>query len=270
MALLSISKAWDESKLVFVRDSKLLIPVTLALIVLPQILATTIAPNPEDVERQYYWPMLFTAIAGLVGQIALILMGLGTSTSVGAAIRHGLRRTLSAIAVMLLLFLMLVVLAVPFAVVAALAGVAVPAPGAPASGSLVLLAVLVVIAALLIFVRFMMTFPVLTAETADPIAAIRRSWALTGSNYWRLLGFAILLLIAMVVLLSLAAIIGGILARLVGSEIEPFSGSALILGIASSLAQGAFTLLSSIMLARIYVQLSGGGAAEASVPHTGG
>ena len=62
--------------------------------------------------------------------------------------------------------------------------------------------------------------------------------------------------------------IGGILARLVGGEIEPFSIGALIVSLVAGAAQGAFSILASVMLARVYAQVAGRDA-EASVPSTG-
>jgi hypothetical protein len=71
-------------------------------------------------------------------------------------------------------------------------------------------------------------------------------------------------------LLLTAQLIGGVIGRLVGGDLEPFSLSALILALFIALAQAAFTILASIMLARIYVQLTGEReAAEVSVPSSG-
>jgi hypothetical protein len=51
----------------------------------------------------------------------------------------------------------------------------------------------------------------------------------------------------------------------------PRSGSlsAVLLALIVATAQGAYTMVSAVMLARIYAQLAGGSGAQASVPKSG-
>ena len=77
------------------------------------------------------------------------------------------------------------------------------------------------------------------------------------------------LVVAAIVLLMTAQIIGGLIAEMIGGDITPFSLSALVFAIVMAAAQAAFTVLASLMLARVYVQLVGGGEAEVSVPSSG-
>ena len=99
-------------------------------------------------------------------------------------------------------------------------------------------------------------------------AILKRSWGLTAGHYWPLFGVELLLLIAAVVLLLSAQFVGGGIAEAIG-EIRPFSLSALILSAFMGVAQAVFTVLASVMLARIYVQLSGLAHADVSVPSSG-
>jgi hypothetical protein len=115
----------------------------------------------------------------------------------------------------------------------------------------------------------MLMVPVASAEAAGPLAILRRSWDLTRGHYWGMLGLEMLLLIAALFLLASSQFVGGILAEVIGGEVTPMSLSALIFAIVVAIAQAAFTLLASVMLARVYLQLAGRGEAQASVPTTG-
>ena len=115
----------------------------------------------------------------------------------------------------------------------------------------------------------MLTVPVASAEDAGPLTILKRSWRLSSGHYGRLLGLELLLLVAAIVLLMTAQIIGGLIAEMIGGDITPFSLSALVFAIVMAAAQAAFTVLASLMLARVYVQLVGGGEAEVSVASSG-
>jgi len=92
---------------------------------------------------------------------------------------------------------------------------------------------------------------------------------MTSGNYWRLLGFLLLLLVAAIFLLAAAQFVGGIVAQLIAGKIAPFSLGALILALLLALASASATTLFAVMLARIYLQLTGAAAAQASVPSSG-
>ena len=113
-----------------------------------------------------------------------------------------------------------------------------------------------------------MTVPVSSAEQAGPLTIVKRSWKLTEGHYWPLFGVELMLLIAAVVLLLSAQFVGGALAAALGGNVAPFSLSALVLATFMGIAQAVFTVLATLMLSRIYVQLAGG-AAEVSVPSSG-
>lgn len=268
---LSISRAWDETLEIFRRDGGLLVSVALALIVLPAIIVGIVAP-PEPGATASGAAQILRLVAGLVavvGQLALIRLALGPSTTVGDANGHGARRFPSAIGAILILIVIMAVIIIPTMVVLALLMGLDPATmeskPSPQVGLLVLLMSLL---ALALSVRFNLISSVASAEAVGPLAIIKRSWTLTKGHFWRVLGLVVLLLIAAVVLLMTAGVIGGLLARLVSSGIEPFSIAALIVALIAGLAQGAFSVLASVMLARVYAELAGRGV-EASVPSSG-
>jgi hypothetical protein len=266
----SISRAWDETRELFRRDGGLFVAVALALIVLPEVVVGIVAPEtgakPTSIDQ------LLRMIAGLIalaGQLSLIRLALGPSTTVGDAIAHGVRRFPSAFGAVLLLVLAAVLIMVPLALILGpLMGADIARMTAQPTGHQATLVLVLVLIILALSVRFTVLSPVASAEPIGPISIIKRSWNLTRGHYWRLLGLVVLLLIAALALLITGSLIGGLLARLLSSDIARFSLGALILALVSGVAQGAFSVMASLMLARVYVQLAGR-EVEASVPSTG-
>ncbi len=271
---LSISRAWDETRAIFARDGRLFVAVALALIVLPGILVVLTTPESGSGEEQDALSQVLQLIAGLVGilgQLALVRLALGPTTTVGGAIAHGARRFLPLLGALLLLILTVAILILPIIMMSGGAGALNRGAAASPSGAAALAILLVVILVLALSVKFMVAAAVASAEPVGPIAILKRSWALTNGHYWKLLGLLLLLAIAVLVLMLAAGTIGGILARIVTPDLEPFSVGALVLALFAAFVQGVFTVLSSVMLARVYVQLAGEGTAEVetSVPNSG-
>jgi hypothetical protein len=98
---------------------------------------------------------------------------------------------------------------------------------------------------------------------------LKRSWALTAGNFGRLLGFILLFLVAALVVAMAIGAVGGLLVNILFGSAAPFSLGALVLALLVGLLQAALVVVYVVMLARIYIQLSGDGEAEASVPTTG-
>jgi hypothetical protein len=111
--------------------------------------------------------------------------------------------------------------------------------------------------------------PVAAAEEGGPIRLFSRSWHLGSGVYLRLLAFIIVVFLGIAIATFAAQFLLGSL--LVLSLGRPVAGSlsALLLGVGLGIVQAAFTLVSAVTLARIYVQLSGHGEAEITVPTTG-
>lgn len=272
-ASLSISRAWDQTRETFRRDGKLITSVALALVVLPVAVGVLLAPAEtlSGVKPPAWAGFVSLAVAflGIVGQLAIIRLAFPPSTSVQEAMTHGFRRFIPAFAALFLLGLLLVLIAFPiillFAGGASMESLASGEP-TPAVAKATLVIVLV---ALLLGARFQLLMPIASAEGGNPFQILKRSWALSKGNYWRLLAFVLLsLVLAVVLTFFLGQVFGGLIARTIFGDIAPFSIGALIAGLASGLAQAAFSIIVSIMLASIYSQLAGGGA-EASVPSSG-
>jgi len=270
MAQLSLSSAWDETRAIFARDGGLLIAVALAMLVLPETVVGLITPGGSAMSLLGRCVWLIGALVGLIGQIALVRLALGPSTTVGQAIGHGARRFLPTVGALLILFACLAIVVIPLIFVLIYAGVlAVPVQGQPPPPSFTMFALFLALASLAFSVKFMMAVPISTAEQVGPLDILKRSWRLTGGNYWRLLAFLALLLVAAVFLLAAAQFVGGIAAQLLAGRITPFSLGALILALLQALASATATTLFAVMLARIYLQLVGGPAPQASVPSSG-
>lgn len=272
MAALSISRAWDESKEIFARDGRLIGAVTLALLVLPQLILGIVEPPTDSSTSTVLGRLvaLVAALIGFVGQLALVRLAIGPSTSVGESISHALRRFPAGLGALVIALGALALVVIPLSAALLAAGVIeIPVEGAPPAPSFAWFVILIAVIALLIGVRLMMVTPITSSENARPLSILKRSWALTKGSYWPLLGLELLLVVAALVVLLAAQSVGGVVARLAAGEIEPMSLSALILALFLSIAQAAFAVLVTVMLARIYVQLAGRGEALSSVPSSG-
>jgi len=261
MTTLSISKAWDETKDVLARDGRLIGAVALALVLLPEAVSGVIAPPPALSGQQppSWMPfiMILVALAGIVGQIAIIRLALGPATSVAEAITHGLKRLLPTFAAILLFSIPLVlVLSIVLAAIAGPAKLETMFAGGttdPSVGAAILIFALV---ALAVWARFQMIVPVAAAQDGGPIHIFRRSWELTAGHYWRLLAFLVLVVLMAGVVLLTAQFTGGIIAQTLFGEAKPLSVSALLVALITGVVQTALVAIVATMTARIYAQLA--------------
>lgn len=265
MATLSISKAWDETKDITARDGRLFAAVALALVALPGAISGLVTPNGFNDPAAPVWARTVTAIATLIevaGQLALIRLSIGPSTTVGNAIAHGLRRTPIYIVAALIITCGMIILCIPFAAVLMSAGVPLTAEGIKQSPIAALLALILLVIVTFFAIRLMVSSCVASAENAGPIAIIRRSWKLTGGNWWRLFGFIVTFLIGAIVLIGAVGGAVGVVVGLTLGKPDPMSASALIIALVISVLDAAITAVLAVMLARIYVQLSGHSTVE--------
>lgn len=274
MRALSISAAWDDTKAILTRDGRLFVSVALALVAFPTLIAGLVNPKGTMVDATApLWISIVAFVASLIalaGQLALIRLALG-STTVGAAIGHGLRRMPIYLLAAIIIVLVLLICAVPFAMALQAMGVPLGVRTAeqPVSGTLLLAILLYMVLVIFAGVRMIMTAPVASAEHVGPLAIIKRSWQLTSGHFWRLLGFLLAFFIAaFIVTIGIEAALG-VVVRLLLGPVEPMSVSAVIVAIVQALLNSAITVLLAVMLARMYVQLAGPAEAEASVPTTG-
>lgn len=272
MAGLSISRAWDETKAIVARDGKLFVSVALALVALPAAVTGLLSPNGMSDASGPLWidiVVLIASLVGLAGQLALIRLALGPSVTVGGAIGHGARRMPVYLLSAILIVIGLLVLAIPFGLALAATGVPLKAKSVPMTPAVIFILLLYLAVVIFIGVRLLMSAPAASAEPIGPVAIIRRSWELTAGHWWHLFAFVLLIFIGALAVLLAARAATGVIAGLWIGAIEPMSASALVVALVQALVNAAVTTLFSVMLARIYVQLSGRGEAEASVPSSG-
>jgi len=266
VAKLSISKAWDEARETLGRNASLLTTVALALFVLPGVVSDVVTPAapPGEIPTLGTWTIV-TVVAlliALVGQLAVIRLAIGSRLTVGEAIGHGARRAPA-------YFVATIIWILPFLIIGALlfGMVAKDPTNAPPAAAFALL----LLACVMLFfaIRMLMTSPVASAEPVGPVAIIKRSWEMTRGNWWRLFAFFLLFVIAVLVAVTAVGAVAGVIAELVLGGDEPLTVGALFVALLTQLVSAAVSVVLMVMLARIYVQLAGDGAAEASVPTSG-
>jgi hypothetical protein len=268
MSSLSISAAWDETRLILARDGQLYAAVALALIVLPEVVFAVVGA-PVGAQATFLAGLTYVIVIllGFAAQIALNRLAIGPSVTVGGAIGRGFARLPSVIAVLAVLMIALMFVAVALLMILGAARLVV-LPSSGQAPPLSLIAMLIVLVALS-FALFQLVFPIAAVETGNPIRLISRSWHLGKRHYPRLLAFIVIIIFGFgVVVIATQLGVGSVVTLLLGPP-KPGSLSALVLGLAVGLIQAPFTVIAATMLARIYVQLAGRGDAQASVPNSG-
>lgn len=261
MSAISISSAWDDTKALLARDGRLFASVALALIVLPAVVMGVVDPRVKPGDPAPAWFSILIVVISLIslaGQLALIRLALGPSVTVAGAISHGFGRILRYILALILLMLATVAITIPFAFAAVAMGMSIePGAEAPVTGPFLILIMVYLIAILALGTRFLMAMPVASIEEEGPLGILKRSWVLTSGHWVKLFGFLIIFLIgAAVVLLSVQMVVGSLTALMFGAR-GPMSLAALVESLVQAVATGIFSVLFTLMLARIYVQASG-------------
>lgn len=266
MSKLSLSRAWDEARIVLARDGRLFASVALGILVLPQTVIGLLAPeSPAEQRGLAAGLMAATLLIGFIAQVAFNRLAIGPSTTVGAAIMRGVARMPSLIGAFFLLMVALFLVMIPLVILMGGAGMISTSGSGSASMGAVTLILLVTA---LSYAVFQLAVPVAAAEDGGPLRLLTRSWHLSRGNYLRLLAFVGIMFVGLIVVLLAGQLaLGSMIAVALGPP-EQLSLSALIISLITALIQAVFTVVFAVMLARIYVQLSGHDA-EASVPKTG-
>jgi hypothetical protein len=266
MRKLSISQAWDETRVVLARDGKLIGAVALAMLVFPGLVLNAIVPAAPrgEMPAPGAWIIvgLIALVISFIGQLSIVRLAMGPQITVGQAIVHGARRTLPFVAAFL-------IWAVPFALLVSLLyeTARTNVPNISAIAALGMIAVCIV--GLFFAIRLLLLGPVASAEPLGPLDIFRRSWELTAGNWWRLFGFLLVFFIGAVVLLWATASVVGLIARMIFGDITPLSPGWLVVMIIAQVLSASIYVVLFTMQARLYVQRSRTPGAEASVPTTG-
>ena len=273
VANLSISKAWDETRGLLSRNSKLLMTVAAAMFLLPQVIVGVVVGAGADAVQGTTAGalMVVAALVGLVGQLAIAWLAIGTGVSVGEAIRHGMRRALPFLGAILMLVIAFVLIFVVAAAILMATGTIDGAAAAvkPSPRDLLVILLVMFVPFLFLSMRLLPSNAVAAAENHGPVGILKRSWDLTRGHAGRLFGFMAIFLIGVLIAAVAIGVISGLLANILFGGTEPFSAGALALALVNGLVQAAVMLVYVVMVARIYVQLAGDRSAETSVPTSG-
>jgi hypothetical protein len=266
MGKVSISRAWDESRAILARDGKLIVPVALALLVLPGVAVNALFPEASalNTPQAVAWTVvLFIAfLVTFAGQLSIVRLAMGPHITVGEAIRHSAARVLPFIGAFLLWVIPIVVIAsLPFQLIRQ------NPTHPPLAASLGLLAVGIL--GFFLAVRLLLVGPVASAEHVGPPTILRRSWNLTAGNWWRLFGFLVVFAIGALILIWAVTSVVGVVARLTIGDISRGSVAGLLVVLIVQCVSAAVYSVLFVMEARIYTQLAGGGEAQPSVPSSG-
>lgn len=264
MTKLSLSSAWEETTSVLARDGRLFFAVALALFVLPGLILNVTMPEAPAGQFPPAGPWIAVAVVtvliSFVGQLAVIRLAIGPHITVGEAIVHGLKRLAFYVGALLMWTLPIILIAsILYAMIAE--GVEHPSPGA----AIALIAIAIV--GIFLAVRLILASAVASAENLNPLQILRRSWDLTGGNWWRLFVFLLLVMIGVLALFASVGAVVGLLARVLFGDIGPLTLGGLLVAIVSQLLSAVVSVIFFVMIARIYAQLAGRG--EATVPKSG-
>lgn len=273
MRRLSISLAWEQTKSCIAADGRLFAIVAAALIALPVAVGEVISPggySADTVKSPSILIMLAILLFVLTGQLSIVRLAIGPSVSVGEAITHGARR-------LPFYFLSALLVAVSLAIVGIVLAAVLLASGTPmaenqlaSSPGFAIAATLFILVYCFFWVRIIaISAAVAGAEAVGPIAIVQRSWEITGGHFWRLLGFLLLFFIGAAIALKALQLLADLLATLLLGSIDSLSPSALVVALIDGIGNGAVIAILTVMLARIYVQLSGRGSIDVSVPSSG-
>ena len=268
MPNLSISRAWEETTSFVARETRLLVPLALALLFLPSVIAALAAPRGRvDLDGSPLNISLFVAqlLLGLVGQVAIARLALGHREPLGQVIGHSAKRLPA-----LLGAAVIVMLPLSIALVATMGGAtAITRQGSgasPVAALLLLLALTILVVALIIVMaRFLLATAIASVEPGGPLHILKRAFDLTRGQVLRLIGAALLFLVGGgVATIALTSVVGLLVTLALGKP-EPWSVAALLLGLAESAGQALFATLFTVCFARLYAQR----AAVPGVPSSG-
>lgn len=255
------NRAWKEASAAVSANREVLFALAGVFILLPSLAFGLLFPQPvaapgltgeqaANMLMAFYqdslpW-MIPMAVLQAIGSLALLTLFTDrTRPTVSEAIRQAVTGLLPYLAAQLLVGFALGGIAVLVLSLAAATGVAALA---------VILGIGVLVLAVYVAVKTSLTAPVIMVEGArNPIAALKRSWALTSGNSGRIAAFYALLAVAFLVVIAIISALIGVFASIIaGAE-----GARVVNAVVSS-TLGAITVLYSVsVIAAVHRQLAG-------------
>jgi len=217
------NRAWQKATAAIRANREVIFALAGVFFLLPSLAFSLFFPQPDPpagadeaammaFASAYYAKalpaMIPLAILQAAGMLALLTLLTDSSRpTVGRAIRIGFAALLPFVGAQILAGMGLVLALVIVSVVTALTGVKAMA----AAGMLMILCL-----AVYVWIRISLTGPVIAVEgLRNPVAALRRSWALTKGQTLRIFLFYFLIVLVFTIILSLVLALSGILLALV-------------------------------------------------------
>ena len=271
MVKLSVSKAWDETSQFLAKETRLVAPVALAMFLVPTTLLDWAMPGNSATGGTAMLTLMVMLALAFIGQMTIAALATGWRGSVGEAIGKAVGRVPAVFATLLIVFMPIgLIVGIVLAMALAGAGLTDAAQMTPEAiaklGSVRVVFLLSFAVIMVIAARLLPLSALAINERPGPIAMIKRSWTLTKGNVGRLTAITLLLLLG-------AAVLGGAVQSVVGTGVElaigpaqPFSLSALLIGLAGGLTGAIVSAVSAVLVGRIYAQLAAESPAAAAVP----
>lgn len=255
MKKLSISRAWDETAAFVKQDFGRLFLISFGLVTLPSVIFQTLAPQPvpgQSPEPGAWMLLIIPAIAfSILGTLTLSVLAVGLERQPADAFARAVRRLLPVLAAIFIFALGVALCALPVLLLLSLFIGQVQTLSA-------LFALLLLLAFAFLWVRMILVTPVGAVESGGPATILKRSWQLTRSHFWQLLGFvAAMLILLLVISLAVTAVFGSVIVLLAG-PLEQGSLSTVLIGLLGGLLNAILVLYFTVIIARIYAQLSAG------------
>lgn len=224
MTKLDSNAAWKEASAIVSVNRDVLFTLAGAFVLIPSLLLSVILGEPAvqpgmgrdqmmAVMTAFYmkgWPLiLLSTLIQVVGMLAILtLMRDRSRPTVAEAIRAAAQGSLSYLGAQLLL-------GIGFGLIGGLV-IGIGAAISPVLGGVLVIVVLV--GMVYVGVRMCLTAPLVAVEgLRNPIAVLRRSWALTRDNFWRIFAFLLLLIVLFVVILAIVMLVIGVILALATS-----------------------------------------------------
>ena len=260
------NRAWDEAVRMIKANRELILVLAGIFLFLPPLAAYVLVPeialgpvdldpdNPVPAITAFFertWPaLLLLQFMQAIGTLAILALVTQRRPTVAEAMKAGLTALVPLIAAQIILGLLVVFgLSLVLSLAAALGALAVTITSFAA-----------IILMLFLFARFSPLMPVLVfEEIRNPLAAIARSWRMTGGQTGKLMRFLALVMIAMIVVMLVAGLV-----ETLATAVLDGSGGMFLAGLVSALVGAVLSTITALILAAIYRQLVAGETARSA------
>jgi hypothetical protein len=261
---LDLNAAWDQAVRLIAANREVMLVLGGVFFFLPYVLFGLLVPMPDFAAvagpsgennpalmaamngflADYWWALMLLALVQTGGAIAVMaVIGDPKRPTVRAAMQRSGAYLVPSVAVQILTTLATTLVLFVALVLGALTG------SQTVAATLAVFALPII---LWLLTRLSLSGAAIAIEQAgNPLAALRRSWRLTGGNGLRLLAFYLLLFAAFFVVSQVLGLIGGVLTALPGAEVAKVLGA-----LFSGLVYAVLILISYAVLASVHRQLA--------------